>query len=179
MVDRLVPKTLPPPSPRKSIWTVQMSPVATEQQGILDIHLDRPAMWRVVNPNVHGPVGYPTGFEIMPDATGISLLSPDDWPQRRAAFSAHQLWVTPYRPNEFYAGGVFPSGSKGDDGLAAWTKANRPVENTDIVLWYTLGFHHVPRAEDWPIMPTMWHEFVIRPYDFFSKNPALELPLAP
>ena len=87
--------------------------------------------------------------------------------------------MTPYRPNEFYASGVAPSGNKGDDGLAAWTKANRPVENTDILLWYTLGFHHVPRAEDWPIMPTMWHEFVIRPYDFFSKNPALDLPLAP
>ena len=179
MVDRLVQKALPTPSPRKSIWTVQMSAAATEQQGILDIHLDHPGMWRIVNPNVRGPLGYPTGYEIMPEGTGISLLSPDDWPQRRAAFSAHQLWVTPYRANEFYAGGAFPSGSKGEDGLGVWTKANRPIENTDIVAWYTLGFHHVPRAEDWPIMPTMWHEFVIRPYDFFSKNPTLDLPLAP
>ena len=56
--------------------------------------------------------------------------------------------------------GVYPSASKGNDGLAIWTKANRPIEKTDIVAWYTLGFHHVPRAEDWPVMPVMWHDFV-------------------
>jgi primary-amine oxidase len=36
--------------------------------------------------------------------------------------------------------------------------------------------HHVPRAEDWPVMPTAWHEFEIQPFDFFARNPALDLP---
>jgi primary-amine oxidase len=136
-------------------------------------------MWIFENSSVRGPLGYPTGYEIMPGHNAASLLDPEDGPQRVGAFSTHQLWVTPYRAEERYAAGVYPTASKGDDGLAAWTKANRPIENTDIVAWYTLGFHHMPRAEDWPVMPVMWHEFVIRPFHFFPQNPVLTLPNAP
>jgi primary-amine oxidase len=96
-----------------------------------------------------------------------------------AAFSTHQLWVTPYKVGERFAAGVYPTASKGDDGLANWAKANRPIENTDIVAWYTLGFHHTARAEDWPVMPVIWHDFVLRPFDFFSQNPVLDLPPVP
>jgi primary-amine oxidase len=172
-------RQLPASTHRKSIWVAEPSVAKTERDAMMDIHLEHPSMWMFVNPNVHGPLGYPTGYEIMPGTTASSLLDPDDGPQRVGAFSAHQLWVTPYRAEELYAAGVYPTASKGGDGLAVWTQANRPIENTDIVAWYTMGFHHVPRAEDWPVMPVMWHDFVIRPFDFFPQNPVLNLPTTP
>ena len=179
MADRLVKKPLSNPA-RKTIWAVEPSTAKTEKDAMLNINLEKPSMWHFINPNVKGPLGYPTGYELMPGTTAASLLDPDDGPQKVGAFSAHQLWVTPYKPYERYAAGVYPTDSKGsDDGLAIWTKANRPIENTDIVAWYTMGFHHVPRAEDWPVMPVMWHDFVLRPFNFFPQNPMLTLPPAP
>jgi primary-amine oxidase len=176
MADRMVQQLLPSDPMRKSIWAVRHMIAAREQDAIMDIHLETPSMWLFINPNVKGPLGYPTGYEIMPGATAKSLLSPDDPPQKLGAFSEHQFWVTPYDPTQRYAAGVYPTSSKATDGLAVWTTANRPIENTDVVGWYTLGFHHMPRVEDWPVMPTMWHHFQIRPFNFFATNPVLDLP---
>jgi primary-amine oxidase len=52
----------------------------------------------------------------------------------------------------------------------------RPIENTDLVAWVSLGFHQVPRVEDWPVMPTAWHGFAIRANGLFARNPAIDLP---
>ncbi|MCX6591595.1 MAG: hypothetical protein NTZ56_08730 [Acidobacteria bacterium] len=176
MAEKLVPKLLPNDPMRKSIWAVQPVMLTNENDAIMDLSIERPAMWMFVNPNVKGPLGYPTGYEIMPGATAKSLMAADDLPQKLGAFSEHQFWVTPNDPNQRYASGTYPTSSKATDGLAVWTKANRSIANTDIVGWYTLGFHHVTRAEDWPVMPTMWHHFHIRPFNFFGSNPALDLP---
>ena len=179
MAGKLVKRELKNPA-RKSIWVVEPSIAKTEKDAMMNIHLEKPVMWHFINRTVEGPLGYPTGYELMPGITAASLLDPDDGPQRVGAFSTHQLWVTTYKVDERYAAGVYPTASKGnDDGLAIWTKANRPIGNTDIVAWYTLGFHHSPRAEDWPVMPVMWHDLVLRPFDFFPQNPALDLPPVP
>jgi Cu2+-containing amine oxidase len=45
----------------------------------------------------------------------------------------------------------------------------------DIVLWVNVGLHHLTRAEDQPVMPTVWHSFKLRPLNFFNRNPALDL----
>jgi len=179
MVHRLVQKQLPAGGPRKTIWVAEPFMAANEREAMVDIRPEKPTMLLFVNPNVKGPLGHPTGYEIMPGVTAVSLLDPEDGAQKAGAFSAHQLWVTPYQPDERYAGGMYPISSKGNDGLAVWTKENRKIENTDIVAWYTMGFHHVPREEDWPVMPMMWHEFTIRPFDFFAQNPVLDLPHVP
>jgi primary-amine oxidase len=162
--------------PRKSIWVEQPKILKREQEARLHMSMEAPSFWRVVNPIALGPVGYPVGYELLPGHNAMSLMSPDDFPSKRAGFAAYNLWVTPYSPDERWAGGSYPNQSKGDDGLPAWTNANRSIENTDIVLWYTVGFHHVVRAEDWPVMPTSWHEFQLRPFDFFPRNPALDVP---
>jgi primary-amine oxidase len=174
VIDQLTKKRLPAPHPRKSIWVTTSRTARVEAEGMIDRHA--PAMWRIVNPGTKGPLGYVTSIQIKPGHSDESLLDLDDFPQKRAGFTNHALWVTPYRPDELFAAGDYPTQSRGGDGLPAWTSANRPIENTDIVAWYSFGMHHVVRAEDWPVMPTVWHEFELRPFDFFARNPALDVP---
>lgn len=163
-------------SPRASIWTVEPQIAHREADAQLDIDLRNPSIWRILNPNVVGKNGYPSSYLIRPGRNAVPLLSRDDYPQRRAAFTEHHLWITPHHPRERYAAGDYPSGSTAGEGLPKWTQANRPIENIDIIAWYTMGFHHVVRAEDWPVMPLTWNGFELRPFDFFSRNPVIDLP---
>ena len=63
------------------------------------------------------------------------------------------------------------------DGLPRWTAANRSIENTEVVVWYVFGHNHVPRLEDWPVMPVASIGFQLKPDGFFHRNPALDVPL--
>ena len=38
-----------------------------------------------------------------------------------------------------------------------------------------MGMHHFTRAEDLPVMPTIWHSFRLRPHNLFNRNPAIDL----
>jgi primary-amine oxidase len=176
MVDRLVTERQPASNPRKSLWKVETVTARTEKDAMRHSTMAQPEMWRVVNPGVAGAYGDPVGYEVGGGMGSLTLMSADDYMQRRAGFTNHNLWATPHNPAELYAAGDYPTVSTADQGLPGWTAANRRIENTDVVVWYTLGFHHVPRPEDWPIMPVAWHGFEIRPVGFFARNPALDLP---
>ncbi len=57
---------------------------------------------------------------------------------KRNAYVEHQLFLTPYDPNQRYAGGKYPFQSRGDDTLMTWMDLNRPIVDADIVAYYTI-----------------------------------------
>jgi primary-amine oxidase len=174
--QRLVAQRLNGPGGRRSLWHVRDEDVAIEGP----IHGDKPTgsdMWRIENPNRTNALGQHPGYELRGDHMSMSLLAADDLPQRRAGFSAAPLWVTAYNQKELYAAGPYPNQSRGGDGLPAYVAQHRRVANADLVLWYTMGFHHVTRPEDWPVLTTLWHSVALVPYGFFDHNPALDVPL--
>jgi primary-amine oxidase len=84
--------------------------------------------------------------------------------------------VTPVDDAERYPAGEFPYQHPGPDGLPIWTEADRPIGDTDLVVWHTMIHHHVPRPEDWPVMPVARLGFSLKPWGFFARNPALDVP---
>lgn len=173
--------SLPASSPRRSIYMV--FPEIATKEGALKSGGHRghggagagPMKLRVVNEAKQNGVGNSVGIEVLAHSHGRLIINPLDWPARRAAFLQSDVWVTPHAPAERFAGGDYVFASKGVQGLPVWVRQNRSVRNADVVVWVNLGMHHLTRAEDLPVMPMVWHSFRLRPFNFFNRNPAIDL----
>jgi primary-amine oxidase len=131
--------------------------------------------WKIVNPQVRNRLGQPVAYKLVPFTGPVLLAAPDSDLARRAEFARAHLWVTRYSPDELHPAGDYPNQHPGD-GIGEWVKQERDLVNTDVVLWHTFGTSHLPRPEDWPIMPCEYVGFTLKPAGFFDRNPSLDVP---
>lgn len=150
-----------------------------EEEGKQDVDFSTQRAWKVANPNVTNGLGTHPSYKLVPGSAIPPMFDPKSPVLQRANVIGHTLWVTPNHPDERWPAGEFVNQSVADTGLGRWTKANRPIENTDVVLWYVFGLHHITRPEDWPVMPVDVVSFWLKPFGFFDRNPALDVPAAP
>jgi primary-amine oxidase len=171
-------QSVPPGSqnPYGNAFTMRETPLVNERDARRNMNLQTSRRWLVVNPSATNALGEPAGYALVPGENAVPFAQPDAWIRKRAGFLNYHLWVTPYNASERYAGGDYPNQSHGGDGLPKWTEANRPLDNQDVVLWYTAGITHNPRPEDWPVMPVQTIGFQLMPWGFFARNPVLDLP---
>ena len=148
----------------------------SEAQAQREISLNTSRYWKVFNNSSLNAFGKPTAYRLAPGTNALPFLHPDSSVAKRAGFMFKHFWATPFATDEKYPAGWYPNQSAGGEGLPAWTEADRSLENTDVVVWYTLNFHHLPRPEDWPVQPVVYANFHWHPDGFFDENPALDVP---
>jgi primary-amine oxidase len=165
------------PANELGLGLVQRSvPLRTELEGKQDYDWRTQRAWKVVNESATNRLGMPVAYKLVPGGCFPVMMDPASPVFRRAQVMGHTLWVTPYEQDERWPCGEFVVQSEEDTGLPAWTAADRAIENTDVVLWYVFGIHHVTRPEEWPVMAVDTVSFWLKPFGFFDRNPALDVP---
>jgi primary-amine oxidase len=165
-----------PDNPYLNAFIPKRRRLRSEREAMRSVDPKSARWWEIVNPSKPNRLGQPVGYRLVPGENTRPFAHPEAAVMKRAAFIQHHLWVTPYEPSERFAAGDYPNQHPGGAGLPEWTTADRDLDDQDVVVWYTFGHHHLPRPEDWPVMPSASIGFSLKPVGFFDRNPALDVP---
>jgi len=163
-------------NPYGSAMVTRVTPLRNEMEARREVSSAAGRTWIIASADRENGLGMPTAYRLMPESTPVLLADPESAIGRRGGFARHNLWVTAFDPEERYAGGEYPNQHPGGAGLPEWTAADRSIEREDVVVWHTFGVSHVARPEDWPVMPVEKAGFRLKPWGFFDRNPALDIP---
>ncbi|MGV3615032.1 MAG: hypothetical protein ACO1SV_06830 [Fimbriimonas sp.] len=166
-------ETRPIPSEPGNAFGMREAVLESESGAGRQLDLATARRWRVVNPGRRNALGGQPGYMLVPGENSVPYARPGSAERRRAGFLDHHLWVTRYRPEERYAAGNYPNLSNRTEGLPEYVGNDEPLASEDVVLWYTMGVTHIPRPEDWPLMPAHRTGFTLIPVGFFTRNPTL------
>ncbi|EJU05050.1 hypothetical protein DACRYDRAFT_20598 [Dacryopinax primogenitus] len=160
-------------------FTTNSTVIQTTSEGERQWNADTDRRWTIINPNrKHYASGQPVGYKVMNCAFPKLLAQPGSWVRRRAPFARSSLWVTRFKEDRNWPSGKYvpQSGAAPEDSLVGWMKGDEKVDNEDIILFFTIGTNHIPRPEDWPVMPADMMRVTFKPVSFFRQNPALDVP---
>ena len=153
-----------------------------EEEGGFDLDITKNRTFKFLNENKINPItGTPVGFKLLPAYSQMILSHPESYHAKRSEFGQHAVWITRYEDGDHFPAGQFTMQSTGGDGIATRiakrreSKTNQSVRDQDIVVWHTFGATHNPRIEDWPVMPNEKLMVGLKPVNFFSGNPGLDV----
>ncbi len=156
-------------NPHGTGFGVHSAVLERELQAIRDLAPDRGRVWIVENPHRVDSLGGMAGYVIVPGPLPALQAAPAAHLNDHAAFARHALWVTAWNEKERTAAGEFPGQGSSGAGLPAFSSDNQSVADADIVVWYTTGITHLPRPEEWPVMPVSRIRFELRPNHFLTN----------
>ncbi|KAK4447762.1 putative copper amine oxidase [Podospora aff. communis PSN243] len=156
-------------------YTVQPTPILTS--GGFQTAPQHNRTFKITNPSVRNPVNNaPVSYKLMIPPMQPILAAPSSFHYKRAEFADKAVYVTKHVDGELYAGGLYTNQSRGGDGVRTWAARGDNLQGGDPVVWVQFGINHVPRTEDFPVMPMEMVRVMMRPVNFFERNPAGDVP---
>jgi primary-amine oxidase len=148
------------PNATRDQWTTVRTTLTTETAANVDPATSR--SWRVIAATKNTD-GHAMSYELLPGNTTV-FHGPAYEP-----FTRNEVYVTVYAPCEqFVAHNPTTGGCPSD--ITGFVNG-QTLTGADIVVWYGLSFHHLPRDEDETHMGAHWSSFTIQPRDLTAKNP--------
>ncbi|EMC95625.1 hypothetical protein BAUCODRAFT_576846 [Baudoinia panamericana UAMH 10762] len=148
-----------------------------EKSGGYDLDFERNRTFKIQNVDVRNAVnGKPVAYKIHAPPFQKILSDTESFNHKRAEFSDSNIYAVRYRDGELYAGGQYTNQSRGGTGVRSWANRKENIKDEDLVVFVQFGINHIPRIEDFPVMPCEVIKVALKPVNFFERNPAIDVP---
>ncbi|KAB5566288.1 copper amine oxidase [Coniochaeta sp. 2T2.1] len=136
--------------------------------------------WDICNINKLNPYsGKPVSYKLVSREVPGLLPKEGSLVWKRAGFARHAVHVTKYADDQLWPAGRHVPQTSGEPshGIPEWIgDGTESIDNEDVVLWHTFGVTHMPAPEDFPVMPAEPITLLLRPRNFFTSNPVMDVP---
>ncbi|TCD61981.1 hypothetical protein EIP91_007645 [Steccherinum ochraceum] len=161
------------------------TPITKAKDGAREYSVQTDRRWIITNPEHQHPaskknVGYAIG---MKGGVCKMMAKEDSWVVKRAGFTQKDLWVVKDvegpKGSRMWPSGKYVPGTRGehqDEFITSWVRGEDNLVGEDLLVYLTVGTTHIPRPEDWPVMPVEMLRVSFKPFHFFTANPSLDLP---
>lgn len=141
--------------------TLSVTQIISETARSVDTNLKR--SWRVRDDVVTNSDNHKVSYHLEPMWIGNRYVGPTNEP-----WTHHDIYFTQDNPCELYASHNPQVGGCGEN-VADFTN-NESIDVADIVVWYSISYRHLPRAEDEPYILTHWDSFQLLPRDWTAVS---------
>ncbi len=122
--------------------------------------------WRVKDNTDINSDGLPISYDILALDTGHRDVGPSSEP-----WTHNDIYATKYRACERFISRNFsdPGGCSNNGDVTDFVNGES-LANQDLVVWFGITFHHIPRDEDEPYMHAHWNHFRLMPRDWTAGS---------
>ncbi|KAL8582528.1 hypothetical protein ACOMHN_055796 [Nucella lapillus] len=120
--------------------------------------------------------GVPRAFKLHVSGMSKQLLSPGESNERTIPWARQQMAVTVQKDDELASSSPYTMFDSYNPVTNFSNYINgESIVDKDLVLWITMGVHHIPHTEDIPVTPTAGGHlaFFLLPYNYFPECPSV------
>ncbi|XP_003979043.1 diamine oxidase [copper-containing] [Takifugu rubripes] len=129
------------------------------------------------NPSKRNKWGHQRSYRIQYNSHANIVLPKRCKEENGISWSRYPLAVSLHKDNEATSSSLYAQGNPWEPlvSFEDFIRDNESIVNQDLVAWVTVGFLHVPHAEDIPNTATPGNSvgFFLRPFNFFDEDPSV------
>ena len=161
-----------PDNPHGNAFTIRENVLASELARAAQRRFQCGALLEDRERRARNGLGQPTAYKLLPLSPVPAFSSPQSSVARRAAFMTSNSGSRAYRSRRDARRPALSQPERAAaTGCRPGPRPDRPLVDTDLVVWHSFGLHHIPRPEDFPVQPVTTSGFALHPAGFFDREP--------